>query len=101
MKIPRTIFRIPIPVWFAGIALASSGVINVVSRNQVSNESVTGYRWEPSTAARVDLGQYLGNLPARQSQRCDLVRERVEWFDLARTREAHTTKRRTDGRCKS
>lgn len=31
--------------------IASNGVINVVSRNQVSNESVTGYRWEPSTGA--------------------------------------------------
>ncbi len=36
--------------------LASSGVINVLSRNQVSHEilggqPITGYRWEPSTAA--------------------------------------------------
>ena len=51
MKIPRAVFGIPISMWFAGIALASSGVIIVLSRNQVSNESVTGYRWEPSTAA--------------------------------------------------
>jgi hypothetical protein len=32
------------------VLLASSGVINVLSRNQVSHENVTGYRWEPSTA---------------------------------------------------
>jgi hypothetical protein len=40
----------------AGVLLASSGVINVISRNQVSheiinNQPVTAYRFEPSTAA--------------------------------------------------
>ena len=39
------------------VVFASNGVINVLSTNQVSNEkdskgfAITGYRWEPSTAA--------------------------------------------------
>jgi hypothetical protein len=33
--------------------IASSGVINVISRNQVSQEIGNGYRWEPSSAVGV------------------------------------------------
>jgi len=39
--------------FFVGVAVlfASNGVINVKSRNQVSHENLTGFRWEPSTAS--------------------------------------------------
>ena len=50
MKILRIILRIPFAVWAVAVVLASSGVIDVISTNQVSNESLTAYRWEPSTA---------------------------------------------------
>lgn len=33
------------------VVLGSGGVIYVISTNRVSNEAVTGYRWEPSGAA--------------------------------------------------
>lgn len=37
-------------LFITAIVLASSGVIFFVSSNQVSHESITGYRWEPSSA---------------------------------------------------
>jgi hypothetical protein len=49
---------------FAAILLASNGVINVISTNQVSNENLTGFRWEPTTAAGATWAAAWATYPA-------------------------------------
>jgi len=52
MKLRTKLLSIPVSLWWTALlALASSGVITVISTNQVSNTTQTAYRWEPSAAA--------------------------------------------------
>ncbi len=52
MKLRTKFLSIPLSLWWASLlAFASSGVIMVISTNQVSNTTQMAYRWEPSAAA--------------------------------------------------
>jgi hypothetical protein len=50
-KLRRPLLILFLVIGCVAILLASNGVINVISINQVSNENLVGRRWEPSTAA--------------------------------------------------
>lgn len=74
MKILRTISRIPIAAWAVAVALASSGVINVIATNiQVSKESLSAYRWEPSTAVGSTWAATWNDIPTNGNDQISYV----------------------------